>query len=91
MNVPAILGVFRVVRDPSLCLPHATVNTFDQLPIPLSKAFSAYTRRDTGKLPDIKAVVLDKDNCFAMPHTNTVFPAYSVRLHGQLIPYVPYH
>jgi len=27
---------------------------------------------------DIRAVVLDKDNCFAVLHTDEVFPAYSV-------------
>jgi phosphatidylglycerophosphatase GEP4 len=96
MNIPAILSLFRVARDPSLCLPHATVPTFADLPIPLSRAFgrnSAATSRtrfidretdsDRGKGAsdedvDIRAVVLDKDNCFAEPHTDEVFPAYSV-------------
>lgn len=78
MNVPAILNLFKVIRDPALCLPHYTVNTFDQLPVPLSKAFSAFRQRENGKPVEIKVVVLDKDNCFAAPHTNTIYPAYSV-------------
>jgi len=78
MNVPAILNIFRVIRDPALCLPHHTVNTFDQLPVPLSKAFPAFHRSDNKEPVDIRAVVLDKDNCFAVPHTNTVHGAYSV-------------
>jgi len=96
MNIPAILSLFRVARDPSLCLPHATVSTFADLPIPLSRAFgrsSAGTSRtrfidrekdsnsstnESDEDVDIRAVVLDKDNCFAVPHTDEVFPAYSV-------------
>lgn len=72
MNVSAIVNVLRLSANPSLCLPHHTIATFDQLPVPLSKAF----KKDGEKGPDIRAVVLDKDNCFAVPKQNTVFPAY---------------
>ena len=44
------------------------VSTFDQLPIPLtSKTW-----------PDIKAVVLDKDNCFAVNRGIYVYKPYKV-------------
>lgn len=43
------------------------------MPIPVSKAL---IQANGGKEPDIKAVVLDKDNCFATPGKNTVYPAY---------------
>jgi len=93
INIPAILSLFRVVRDPTLCLPHATVPTFADLPIPLSRAFKPRHAQSQHNTPasekprtqeqepdiDIRAVVLDKDNCFAIPHTDTIFPAYSVR------------
>jgi hypothetical protein len=102
MNIPAILSLFRVARDPSICLPHATVATFADLPIPLSRAFAprrlrpAFAaseelgggepdrnkptgyERDTEEQVDIRAVVLDKDNCFAVPKTDEVCPEYSV-------------
>ena len=83
INIPAILSLFRVARDPSLCLPHAIVPTFAELPIPLSRAFRTQSQAQEQKQDnpsiDIRAVVLDKDNCFAVPHTDSIFPAYSVR------------
>jgi len=71
-NVSATLNVFRLIARPTLCLPHATVSTFAQLPIPLNQAFGKY------KNLEIRAVVLDKDNCFAYPHSNEVHKPYQV-------------
>ncbi|TKA71951.1 hypothetical protein B0A55_05381 [Friedmanniomyces simplex] len=76
MNISGTVNVLRIFTNPSLCLPHYTVSTFDQLPIPLSAAFSKHGGE---KGPDIRAVVLDKDNCFAVPKHNTVYPAYSAK------------
>ena len=76
MNISGTLNVFRLIREPALCLPQHTVSTFNHLPVPLSKAFP---KRDGEKEVDIKAVVLDKDNCFAVPHTNEVYKPYHVR------------
>lgn len=73
MNVSATVNVLRLLVNPSLCLPHHTIATFDQLPVPLSQAF---TKHGLDKKPDIKAVVLDKDNCFALPKTNVIHKAY---------------
>ena len=75
MNISGTLNVFRLIRDPALCLPQHTVSTFNHLPVPLSKAFP---KRDGQKDVDIRAVVLDKDNCFAIAHTNEVHPPYHV-------------
>ncbi|CZT40776.1 related to Phosphatidylglycerophosphatase GEP4, mitochondrial [Rhynchosporium secalis] len=69
-NVSATLNIFRLIGKPTLCLPHATISTFNQLPIPLNSAFGKY------KNVDIRAVVLDKDNCFAIPHSNTIHGPY---------------
>lgn len=77
MNVSAVLNLFKVARDPSLCLPHCTIPTFAHLPVPLSLAFKSHQRGE--KEVDIRAVVLDKDNCFAAPHHNEVYPPYSVQ------------
>ncbi|KAK4546419.1 hypothetical protein LTR36_002096 [Oleoguttula mirabilis] len=75
MNVSATVNILRLFANPALCLPHHTVSTFDQLPVPLS---SAFRRRDGEKgRPDIRAVVLDKDNCFAVPKQNTIHQPYS--------------
>lgn len=75
MNVSATVNILRLFRDPSLCLPHYTIPTFHQLPIPLSTAFAS---RDGEKKADIRAVVLDKDNCFAVPKQNIVYEPYDV-------------
>jgi hypothetical protein len=72
LNVSATLNVFRLLTRPTLCLPHATVSTFNHLPIPLNKAFGKYEK------VDIKAVVLDKDNCFAYPNSNEIHKPYNV-------------
>ncbi|THX44217.1 HAD-superfamily phosphatase [Aureobasidium pullulans] len=76
MNVSGTLSFFRLFRDPSLCLPHHTVSTFNHLPIPLSRAFN---KADGEKKVDIRAVVLDKDNCFAVPKENEVYKSYTER------------
>ncbi|RMY99203.1 hypothetical protein D0860_08348 [Hortaea werneckii] len=72
MNVSATFNVFRLLANPALCLPQHTVATFDQLPIPLSLAFAS----KKGERPaDIRAVILDKDNCFSVPKQNVIYPA----------------
>ena len=72
LNVSGTLNVFRVLVKPSLCLPQATVANFSELPIPLERAFGRYEN------VNIRAVVLDKDDCFAVPHTNEVYEPYKV-------------
>ena len=74
MNVPAIFSVFRVIRKPALCLPHHTVPTFADIPVPIESAFTS-TR---SKAINIRAVVLDKDNCFAVPDQDAVDPSCEV-------------
>ncbi|MCJ1275126.1 hypothetical protein MMC21_002926 [Puttea exsequens] len=73
MNVSATLNVLKLLARPSLCVPHLTVPTFDLVTLPVSKALA---RANGGERPDIRAVVLDKDNCFAESRTNKVFKQY---------------
>lgn len=73
LNLSASLNIFKLILNPSLCLPHATIPTFRDLPIPLDPAF----QKDGKKVP-IQAVVLDKDDCFAVPETNEVHAPYQV-------------
>jgi phosphatidylglycerophosphatase GEP4 len=72
-NVSATLNIFRLLAKPSLCLPQATVSTFNDLPLPLNKAFEAKYKN-----VDIRAVVLDKDDCFAVPKTDVIHKPYEV-------------
>lgn len=76
MNVSATFNVFNLLRNPSLCLPHATVPTFDRVPFSIAPALTA---ANGGQRPDIRAVVLDKDNCFAKPKSNSIHRPYKVR------------
>jgi phosphatidylglycerophosphatase GEP4 len=80
LNLSGIFNAFRLLRDPTTCLPHSTVSTFNHLPIPLSRAFPS----KDGKEVDIRAVILDKDNCFAVPHQNEVYGPYKVKSGGLL-------
>ena len=73
LNISATLNVFRLLTRPTLCLPHTTISTFNQLPIPLNGGFA-----EKYKNVDIRAVVLDKDNCFAYPKENEVYKSYEV-------------
>lgn len=63
MNISGTLNALRVVYNPRVCMPQLVVPTFNDLPVPIN--------------PNIKAVVLDKDNCFAYPQENKVWKAYS--------------
>ncbi|EFX04348.1 yhr100cp-like protein [Grosmannia clavigera kw1407] len=76
LNLSASVNVFRLLARPSLCMPQAVVPTFGDLPIPLDGAFSRAQRPSDGARPDIRAVVLDKDDCFAEPDSSAVLPAY---------------
>jgi phosphatidylglycerophosphatase GEP4 len=82
LNLSASLNILRLLSKPTLCLPHATIPTFNELPIPLDTAFG----RD-GKRPVIEAVVLDKDDCFAYPERNEVYESYKVRLPKNIYAY----
>ncbi|XXH00140.1 hypothetical protein Hte_006482 [Hypoxylon texense] len=74
LNFSGTVNVFKLLTKPSLCLPHAAVSTFDDIPVPFKKAFER-----SGKKVEIKAVILDKDDCFAYPDTNEIYPAYTER------------
>lgn len=73
-NLSGTFNFLRLFVNPSLCLPHHTISTFDQLPIPLSTAFAA---KNGSEKPDIRAIVLDKDNCFAIPNQNNIHEPYT--------------
>jgi phosphatidylglycerophosphatase GEP4 len=73
LNLSASLNATRLLFKPSICLPHHTVSTFNDLPIPLDKGLHKH-----GYKSDIRAVVLDKDDCFAYPDAKEVYGPYKV-------------
>jgi phosphatidylglycerophosphatase GEP4 len=66
LNLTATFSLLRALKNPSILVPHFTVPSFNQIPIPLFPG------------EDVRAVVLDKDNCFAAPRTNVIWPEYEV-------------
>ena len=77
LNLSASLNVTKLFFKPSICLPHCTVPTFNDLPIPLDKGLLK-----NGRKTNIKAVVLDKDDCFAYPDAKEVYAAYKVSIYS---------
>lgn len=75
LNLSASLNVFKLLFKPGLCMPHHTTATFNDLPIPLDRALVKEGRR-----VDIRAVVLDKDDCFAIPDDSEVYEPYKVSI-----------
>lgn len=63
LNISGTLNAFRMLANPRLCLPQVTISDCNGLPMAIPK--------------HIKGVVLDKDNCFAEPHSLKVWPNYS--------------
>lgn len=77
-NLSASFNVIKILFKPGICLPHHTVSNFGELPIPLDKVL----RRDD-RAVEVKAVVLDKDDCFAVPDSSDVYDEYKVRSQSQ--------
>lgn len=73
LNLSATVNALRVLKNPALCYPHLTIATFNDLPVPLGNGI-----QNGEKQVDIRAVILDKDNCFAVPHALEVYPSYNV-------------
>lgn len=80
MNLSGTINIFRLLYAPKLARPHVMLHQFNDLTFPLGKCIAANVKRKYGVdvEPDIRAVVIDKDNCFAKPHSLEVWPAYKV-------------
>lgn len=76
LNLSGAINAFRILINPALSLPHATVPHFSHLPTSLG---SAFPQQADGRPIDIRAVVLDKDNCFAVPNTNEIHKSCSAK------------
>lgn len=67
MNLSGTLNAWRAVMTPRLVRPHVVVPQFSDITFPLSKFIAANVKGRWGidVQPDIRAVVIDKDNCIA--------------------------
>jgi len=81
MNLSGTINTFRLLYAPRLARPHVVLSQFSDLTFPLGKCIVANVKRLHGievPEPDIRAVVLDKDNCISRPHTLEIYPPYKV-------------
>ena len=81
MNLSGTINTFRLLYAPRLARPHVVLSHFSELTFPLGKCIKANVKRLHGldvPEPDIRAVVIDKDNCIARPHALEIWPAYQV-------------
>lgn len=76
-NLPALrLAVAYAIHDPSSLLPHTTIPTVLQLPIPVCSGLPGTKHSE----PVIRALVLDKDNTVCPPKTAKLHPAYLAKI-----------
>jgi phosphatidylglycerophosphatase GEP4 len=81
MNLSGTINTFRLLYAPRLARPHVVLNQFSELTFPLGQSIKANVKRLHGvdvPEPDIRAVVIDKDNCISRPHALEVWPSYQV-------------
>ena len=80
MNLSGTINTFRLLYAPRLARPHVVLSQFSELTFPLGKCIATNIKKKYGVdvQPDVRAVVIDKDNCIARPHSLEIWPAYSV-------------
>jgi phosphatidylglycerophosphatase GEP4 len=81
MNLSGTINTFRLLYAPRLARPHVVLNQFSELTFPLGKCIALNIKKNYGidtPEPDIRAIVIDKDNCIARPHALEVWPPYKV-------------
>jgi len=81
MNLSGTINTFRLLYAPKLARPHVVLNQFSDLTFPLGRCIAANVKKLHGidvPDPDIRAVVLDKDNCISRPYALEVWPDYTV-------------
>ena len=84
MNLSGTINTFRLFYHPKLSRPHVVLNQFSDLTFPLGKCIASNVKRKYGVTipePDIRAIVLDKDNCIAKPHSLEIWSDYRVCVH----------
>ena len=87
MNLSGTLNAFKLLYAPRLARPHVILSQFSDLTFPLGKCITTNIKRKYGvdvPEPDIRAVVIDKDNCIAKPHALEVWPPYTVSLYRKI-------
>ena len=78
-NLPALrLTLAYVLHDPSSLLPHHTIPTILQLPLPVGASLPSPP--GSTKKPNIRALVLDKDNTLCPPKTAQLHKAYLAKV-----------
>jgi len=78
MNLSGTLNAWRAVMTPKIVRPHVVLGQFSDITFPLSKCVAANVKQRWGidVQPDIRAVVIDKDNCIAKHKTLQLVEEY---------------
>jgi phosphatidylglycerophosphatase GEP4 len=78
MNLSGTVNAFRLLYAPKLARPHVVLPHFNDLTFPLHECVRREVWRShrLAVQPDIRAVVVDKDNCFARKNGLEVWPQY---------------
>ena len=82
MNIPAVVYGLSCIFRPSRLRPTLTIEEFSEMPINIAEALQSSIRERSSddKKIDIRALVIDKDNCFAKPYATEVWPHYQARM-----------
>lgn len=82
MNLVGIAYGLSCIFKPSRLLPSLVIDEFSDIPYNLSEVLAnrnqPYVHDGKKRATSIRALVLDKDNCFAKPHELTIWPKYQV-------------
>jgi len=80
MNLSGTLNAWRAVMTPRTVRPHVVLGQFSDLTFPLATCVAASVKQRWGidVQPDIRAVVIDKDNCIAKARTLQLVEEYAV-------------
>ncbi|KAG4301760.1 hypothetical protein PCANB_001986 [Pneumocystis canis] len=78
MNIQELISCIFAFLRPSLLVPHITVESFAHLPNHLSNALKKSIKPSFSQLKkiDIRAIVIDKDNCITIPGKLELYDQY---------------
>ncbi|KTW29681.1 HAD phosphatase, family IIIA [Pneumocystis carinii B80] len=77
MNIRAIIPCFSSLFNPSLLVPHLIINNFSQIPINISQTLKLHFTHLSDSDINIKALILDKDNCITIPGDLNLYSSYN--------------
>lgn len=78
-NTKRIVNIVESLRSLSLFQPHLVVKDFNEIPADLPGELSRSLKKfypEQKKIPDIRCLIIDKDNCITTNNSKCLFPEY---------------